>query len=94
MIAQSNDSLVLFAFKPLLLGSIRPASWLKDQLTLSASGLASHQHDFYDFVMESTCLGSIREHSSLRGDFPQGFNGLVPLGCMLNSIQRARCLFN
>ncbi|KAI5847402.1 hypothetical protein DFP73DRAFT_593246 [Morchella snyderi] len=78
------EQLVPFKYDSLPLGSIKPLGWLKDQLRLSAEGLAGHEWDFYRFAMNSTWSGGTWEYSGLHETAPYWFNYIVPLAWSLD----------
>jgi len=41
------------ALRPLPLGAIRPAGWLKDQLRVQAEGLSGHLDEFWPDIADS-----------------------------------------
>ena len=49
------------AFRPLPLGSIRPAGWLERQLRLQADGLSGHLDEFWPDVGQSQWFGGKAE---------------------------------
>lgn len=73
-----------FKYDSLPLGSIKPLGWLKDQLRLSAEGLAGHEWDFYRYAMNSTWSGGTWEYSGLHETAPYWFNYIVPLAWSLD----------
>lgn len=66
-------------YTPLLLGSIKPLGWFKDQLKLEADGLSGNMFDFYRFVNDSRWIGGQTEYSALDEASPYWFNAIVPL---------------
>jgi carbohydrate-binding DOMON domain-containing protein len=79
-----TSSVVPFKYQTLPLGSIKPLGWLRNQLELSASGLAGHEWDFYRFVNNSTWTGGTWEYSGLHETAPYWFNYIVPLAYTLD----------
>ncbi|MFH1730930.1 MAG: beta-L-arabinofuranosidase domain-containing protein [Planctomycetota bacterium] len=70
------------AFVPLPLGAVRPAGWLKDQLTVQAEGVTGHLDEVWpDVGPNSSWLGGDGECWE-RG--PYYLDGLVPLAHLLN----------
>ncbi|CVL06498.1 uncharacterized protein FPRN_05216 [Fusarium proliferatum] len=76
--------LLKFKFDTLPPGAVRPTGWLKDQLQLSADGLAGHLFEFYRYVSRSTWLGGDWEYSELNEASPYWFNYIVPLAWSLD----------
>lgn len=79
--------LAAFKFDSLPLGSVSAHSWLGDQLSLSAAGLAGHLFEFYRYVACSTWLGGDQEYSELHESAPYWFNYIVPLAWTLDDIR-------
>ena len=70
------------AFVPLPLGAVRPAGWLKDQLTVQAEGITGRLDEVWpDLGPNSSWLGGDGECWE-RG--PYYLDGLVPLAHLLN----------
>ncbi|KAI0855355.1 hypothetical protein F4860DRAFT_39952 [Xylaria cubensis] len=77
--ARDSNELVQPVYQALPLGSVKPQGWLKEQLELSANGLAGNLFNFYRFVKDSQWLGGNSEYSDLHESAGYWFNGLVPL---------------
>ncbi|KAI3328555.1 duf1680 domain-containing protein [Ustulina deusta] len=76
---RDSNELVQPIYQALPLGSVKPQGWLKDQLEMSATGLAGNLFNFYRFVKDSQWLGGNSEYSDLHESAGYWFNGLVPL---------------
>ena len=58
---KSSSGLAELTFRPLPLGSIRPAGWLRRQLRLQADGLSGHLDEFWPDVGQSQWFGGKAE---------------------------------
>lgn len=67
-------------YVPLPLGSALPSGWLASQLRLQTGGLAGHQHEFYNYVSQTTWLGGTSLYSDLEEAGSYWFNGIVGTG--------------
>ncbi|HNU98989.1 MAG: glycoside hydrolase family 127 protein [Verrucomicrobia bacterium] len=68
------------AFRPLPLGSIEPAGWLRRQLQLQANGLSGHLDEFWPDVAQSQWFGGKAEGWERA---PYWLDGLIPLAWTL-----------
>lgn len=69
------------AFRPLTLGSIRPAGWLLRQLHIQADGLSGHLDQFWPDVAQSQWFGGTAEGWERA---PYWLDGVIPLAWLLN----------
>lgn len=68
-------------FRPLPLGAIRPAGWLRNQLRIQAEGLTGHLDEFWPDVAESGWRGGGAEGWERA---PYWLDGLVPIAFLLD----------
>ncbi|MBI2938836.1 MAG: glycoside hydrolase family 127 protein [Chloroflexi bacterium] len=78
---QRDPDLRPLAFRPLPLGSIRPAGWLGRQLRIQADGLSGHLDEFWPDIADSGWIGGSAEGWE-RG--PYWLDGVVPLAFLLD----------
>ncbi|CAL1715195.1 unnamed protein product [Somion occarium] len=71
-------------FLSLPLGAVKASGWLQDQLIVQNNGLAGHEHEFYHYVSQSDWIGGDSFYSNLEEAGSYWFNGMVPLGILLN----------
>ncbi|MBP1634523.1 MAG: hypothetical protein H6Q10_1097, partial [Acidobacteria bacterium] len=69
------------AFRPLPLGSIRPAGWLLRQLRIQADGLSGHLDEFWPDVAKSKWFGGDAEGWERA---PYWLDGAIPLAWLLD----------
>lgn len=69
------------AFRPLQLGSIKPAGWLLRQLRLQADGLSGHLDQFWPDVAQSQWFGGKAEGWERA---PYWLDGVIPLAWLLD----------
>ncbi|KAI0369101.1 hypothetical protein BV20DRAFT_1081257 [Pilatotrama ljubarskyi] len=83
---QSVSGLAPKTFLNIPLGKVKPAGWLHDQacgnLTVQTNGLAGHEHDFYNYVSQTTWTGGSSTYSDLEEAGSYWFNGMVPHGVL------------
>jgi hypothetical protein len=80
-IEPSAQELRPLAFKPLPLGHIKPAGWLKDQLRTQADGLSGHLDEFWPDIKNSAWTGGNAEGWERA---PYWLDGIVPLAYELD----------
>jgi DUF1680 family protein len=68
-------------FRPLPLGRIRPAGWLRSQLEIQAAGLSGHVDEFWPDIKDSAWIGGKAEGWER---VPYWLDGIVPLAYLLD----------
>src|SRR5512145_1150832 len=85
-VSQANGPLLAEpAFRPLPLGSIRPAGWLRRQLRIQADGLSGHLDEFWPDVGQSQWFGGKAEGWERA---PYWLDGVIPLAWTLQDTKR------
>ncbi|QEH34600.1 hypothetical protein OJF2_31410 [Aquisphaera giovannonii] len=69
------------AFRPLPLGAVRPAGWLREQLKIQAAGLGGHLDEFWPDIKDSAWIGGKSEGWER---VPYWLDGIVPLAYLLD----------
>ncbi len=77
---QSEVSLQPVKLEPLLLGSIKPTGWLKNQLRIQADGLSGHLDEFWPDISDSAWFGGKTDAWERA---PYWLDGVVPLAFLL-----------
>ncbi len=68
-------------FRPLPLGSIKPAGWLERQLRMQADGISGHLDEFWPDIQHSRWLGGDAESWER---VPYWLDGVIPLAFLLD----------
>ena len=71
-------------FTALPLGAVKPAGWLKDQLTVQANGLTGHLDEFWPDLLNSRWKGANGPAGDGWERTPYYLDGLVPLAYLLD----------
>jgi hypothetical protein len=79
-----QSELLVPAFRPMPLGSIRPRGWLARQLRLQADGLSGHLDEFWPDVADSKWFGGAAEGWERA---PYWLDGVIPLAWLLQDEQ-------
>jgi hypothetical protein len=79
--SQEPISLRQAKLKPMPLGAIKPAGWLKNQLRIQADGLSGHLDEFWPDIQDSAWFGG-EEDAWERA--PYWLDGVVPLAFLLD----------
>lgn len=69
------------SFRPLALGQVKPADWLREQLETQAAGLSGHLDEFWPDLKNSAWIGGKAEGWER---VPYWLDGLVPLAYLLD----------
>jgi DUF1680 family protein len=86
--ADSPSGLQPLKFRPLPLGNIKPAGWLKEQLRIQADGLSGHLDEFWPDIKDSGWIGGKAEGWERA---PYWLDGVVPLAYLLqDSVLKAK----
>ena len=82
LLLADGRSLLPQALRPLPLGGVMPAGWLRGQLQFQAAGLSGHLDEFWPSIKDSAWVGGKNEGWE-RG--PYWLDGLIPLAFLIDS---------
>ncbi|MGC9349133.1 MAG: beta-L-arabinofuranosidase domain-containing protein [Anaerolineae bacterium] len=80
----STPSLHPPAFRPLPLGAVKPAGWLRGQLRIQAAGLSGHLDEFWPDIRDSQWFGGDAEAWERA---PYWLDGVIPLAYLLEDAE-------